>query len=220
MKLRTNLVGQKYGPFEVIADTRSAFYEPVTVRTICCGRVIQKKGVIALNTIRWRAAQTRRKKKAREQTQCAECAHHSWKDFTQPQLWLIQRAMRQGVVPEWRGKDGARRIVEHFGRRPSPKHRLGRRNPTQPHGPDNSVWMTASELLLAHKVATPIVGIDGSVTTIPRAAQALGLSRQAIHQRQQRGYTPEEAGTTPKGEVPERLKKLRAKKAKTLKSMP
>lgn len=198
----TNLVGQKYGPFEVIEDNRKRFYDPVTVRTRCCGRVIPKKTVIALNTVRWRKG-----------AQCVNCAHQTWSGFTGSEHALLQRARRHGLVREWRGQAGARRMLEHLGPRPSKAHILGTKNPDKPHGPNNSAWMTASEVLVSHHLAVAVPTPNGT-TTIPRAARKLHLSRQAIHQRQERGYTLEEATTLPKGVVPERLRQLRANKKK------
>lgn len=197
-----NLVGAIYGPFEVIEDHRKNFYDPVTVRTRCCGRVIPKKTVIALNTVRWRGG-----------VQCVECAHQTWSGFTGTTHTLLQRARQHGLVRKWQGKAGAKRMLEHLGPRPSKKHTLGTKNPNKPHGPSNSSWMTASEILVAHKLAVAVPTANG-MTTIPRAARKLHLSRQAVHQRQERGYTLEEATTLRKGVVPKRLRLLRANKRK------
>ena len=199
----TNLVGAKYGPFEVTEDKRLHFYDPVTVRTTCCNRVITKKTVIALNTVRWRKGK-----------QCARCAQQTWSGLSGAEHALLQRARKHGLVKQWKGAAGARLMLDHLGPAPSKDHVLGTINPSKPHGPDNSVWMTQSELLIAHKRAVSVPTPNGP-TTIPIMARRLKLSRQAIHQRQERGYTLEEATTTPKGTVPERLIKLRANKKKS-----
>lgn len=195
----TNLVGARYGPFEVIKDERKRFYDPVTVRTRCCGRVIKKKTVIALNTVRWRKGK-----------RCVECT--VWSNFTDYEHSMILRARVHGLAHAWRGVAGAKRMVAALGPRPTKRHGLGLKNPAKPHSPKNSVWMTPSELLVTRNLAIGVETRNGTITTIPRAARKLGLSRQAIHQRQERGYTLEEATRTPKGVVPRRIRKLRANK--------
>lgn len=199
----TNLTGATYGPFKIIEDKRKRFYDPVSVRTKCCDRVIKKKTIIALNTARWRGAKA-----------CSECARNTWSDFTQFEHMLVLRARQHGLVPQWRGMTGAKRMLKHLGKRPSDAHVLGLKDASKAHGPTNSVWMTPSELLVSRKLAVAVKTKDGKITTIPHVAKKLGLSRQAIHQRQERGYTLEEATRTPKGVTPPRLLKLRANKGK------
>jgi hypothetical protein len=64
----------------------------------------------------------------------------------------------------------------------------------------------------------PLPSLDESATSIPPtaertvAAERLGLTAEAIRGRVKLGWTPEEAMTTPKGELPPRVAELRATK--------
>lgn len=194
----SNLVGSRFGPFEVIVDERKRFHDPVTVRAVCCGRVIPNKTVFALNTARWRKGR-----------RCLECLRGDWGAFTADERKILARSRRHGSIKLWSGQDGARRMLDALGPRPSPQHHLGVRNFSKPHGPGNSAWMLDGEMRVARGTAIGARAVDGTVTTRAGAARALGVTREAVRQRQLRGWTLDEATMTPKGQVPERLRLLR-----------
>ncbi len=107
-------------------------------------------------------------------------------------------------------------MLDHVGPRPSERHRLSVRNFNKPHGPTNSAWMLEWEIRIARGTLREAHAPDGTVTTQAGASRALGITREAVRQRQLRGYTLDEATQTPKGEVPARLKSQReAEKAAT-----
>jgi hypothetical protein len=108
------------------------------------------------------------------------------------------------VAPEWIGPGGFERFYAHVGPKPSPKHSIDRIDNDGGYRPGNVRWATQGQQMRNTR-RSRLLPIGDRLVTGQEAGERLGISRQAIQQRLDRGWTRTEAATTPRGECPLRL---------------
>ena len=92
------------------------------------------------------------------------------------------------VCQQWR--EAFVYFLADMGQRPTPKHRLGRRDPHGPYTPENTCWMTASEQS-RHKRNTVMLTHNGERMCLTDWAIKLGVPRGRLFQRLRKGWTVE-----------------------------
>ncbi len=115
------------------------------------------------------------------------------------------------VHPSWLGPEGIERWYAYMGDRPSDRHSIDRVNNNGNYEPGNVRWATQSEQMRNTRLSRPL-RVSGEVLTMDEAGARLGISRQAIAKRIAWGWSEAEAATTPKGELPERVRAARVAK--------
>jgi hypothetical protein len=101
------------------------------------------------------------------------------------------------VCAEWRKSFQA--FYTHVGAPPSPQHSLDRYpNVNGDYEPGNVRWATVNEQA-RNKRNNFLLTLNGTTRSVTEWATELGMDRMAIKTRLKRGWTVEEALTTPKG---------------------
>ena len=86
------------------------------------------------------------------------------------------------VCPEWMGRGGFARFIEHVGRRPTSKHSIDRIDNARGYEPGNVRWATLVEQSRNTR-RNRMVEIDGVSKTLAEWASISGLSAMAIAYR-------------------------------------
>lgn len=109
------------------------------------------------------------------------------------------------VCDEWRGEGGFERFFADMGPRPRGRT-LDRIDNDGPYAPWNCRWATRRQQARNTR-RSRLIPLGGELLTQEEAGARLGITRQAVQQRIATGWTPIEAATVPKGQVPARLEK-------------
>ena len=103
------------------------------------------------------------------------------------------------VAPEWTGKGGFKKFIEHVGRRPSKKHTLDRLNNDGNYRPGNVAWRTWTQQARNRRNRVVLEAYGQRMLLIEWATE-LGMSHALLLSRMKAGWTPEEVvGTTIRG---------------------
>lgn len=121
------------------------------------------------------------------------------------------------VADEWLGEGGFERWYEYIGPRPSGRHSIDRIDNDGDYRPGNVRWATFAEQA-RNTSRSRLLRVGSELLTMKEAGARLGISRQAIRQRLNAGWTPIEAATTPKGEKPPSLRARRREERRRLRA--
>ncbi len=86
------------------------------------------------------------------------------------------------VFPEWIGRAGFVKFLEHVGRKPSRKHQIDRIDNNGNYEPGNVRWVTASENC-RNKKNNLILTVNGESHCISEWAEITGIPKRRIHSR-------------------------------------
>ncbi len=104
------------------------------------------------------------------------------------------------VCAQWLEKDGCKQFIADMGPKPTPKHKLDRRENNEGYGPDNCLWSTMTEQN-RNKRTNHNLTHDGRTQCISAWAEETGIRKDTIRSRISLGWTASEAVTTPIGSV-------------------
>lgn len=100
-----------------------------------------------------------------------------------------------GVCKSW--QKSFRQFIKDMGRRPSPSHTIERINNSKGYYPQNCIWATRKENL-NNKRTNRLVMVNGVTRTLQQCAEMLGISKGAMRNRLESGWSTKEATTLPK----------------------
>jgi hypothetical protein len=103
----------------------------------------------------------------------------------------------KGIKVCQRWLDSFEAFLEDMGRRPSSKHSIDRKNTRSDYEPGNCKWATAKEQS-RNKTTSRLITANGQTKTLIEWSEEIGLDHASILGRIARGYTEEEAVTTPR----------------------
>ena len=102
------------------------------------------------------------------------------------------------VAPEWTGRGGFKKFIEHVGRRPSKKHTLDRLNNDGNYQPGNVEWRTRKQNARNRRNRL-VIEAYGQRMLLIEWADELGFPYNVLRNRLNAGWTPEEVVGTPRG---------------------
>lgn len=101
------------------------------------------------------------------------------------------------ICNRWLGQNGFANFFADMGPRPSPKHSIERVDNEGPYSPDNCVW--ANKTAQARNTRRNLlVTYNGETKTAGAWEAVIGIKACTIYSRIQRGWSAEEAITTPR----------------------
>ena len=108
----------------------------------------------------------------------------------------VQKGYRDRVTVCARWRDSFETFFADMGPKPTPAHSLERKNNEIGYEPENCVWATALEQRLNQSRVHPMT-FRGETMVISEWAKRLGVTRSSLSARLRRGWTDEEALSTP-----------------------
>lgn len=100
------------------------------------------------------------------------------------------------VSRRWLGPKGFGRFIQDMGPRPSDRHSLERKDNDRGYSPSNCVWATRAEQNRNNRRAV-LLTHDAQTKNLIDWAKETGVSQDTISRRIKRGWTVEDALTTP-----------------------
>lgn len=98
------------------------------------------------------------------------------------------------VCSRWEAS--AQNFIDDMGRRPSPRHKIERRNNDLGYNPDNCCWATSKEQS-SNTRRNVKVTFQGDVVTLSEASRRAGLNINTVYRRLSAGWTVERALSEP-----------------------
>lgn len=101
-----------------------------------------------------------------------------------------------GVSAAWTGEGGFERFLDHIGPIPSDQHQLDRIDGASGYEPGNVRWATSNEQQ-RNKSTNHRITVNGETLCLVEWANRLGVGHTTILRRIERGWSEEDAVTTP-----------------------
>ena len=101
------------------------------------------------------------------------------------------------VCERWLGPQGAANFLADMGEKPSPRHTIERINNDGPYSPENCRWATMAEQS-ENRATTRLIAVGEALMSQAAWDRTLGNGLNIVGDRIRRGWSAEEAVTTPK----------------------
>lgn len=117
---------------------------------------------------------------------CGDPTNRQWKDYGGRGIKVCERWL-----------ESFENFIADLGRKPGPRHSLGRIDNDGDYEPGNVRWETRRQQSLNSRGNT-LMTLRGETMTMTEWCEKLGLRRNMVSLRHQRGWSDEEALTTPR----------------------